>query len=68
MKENLLWVETFDTIEELRTALIAFAKRYNENWLVARHGYKTPAKVREEQTMPQLAIDPRAAAALLLAA
>jgi transposase InsO family protein len=68
LKENLLWVETFDTIEELRTALIAFAKRYNENWLVARHGYKTPAKVREEQTMPQLAIDPRAAAALLLAA
>jgi putative transposase len=68
LKENLLWVETFDTIEELRTALIAFAKHYNENWLVARHGYKTPAKVREEQTMPQLAIDPRAAAALLLAA
>src|SRR6202790_1164904 len=68
LKENLLWVETFDTIEELRTALIAFAKRYNENWLHARHGYKTTAKVREEQTMPQLAIDPRAATALLLAA
>ena len=37
---------------------VAFARRYNETWLVARHGYKTPAKIREEQTMPQIAIDP----------
>jgi hypothetical protein len=35
---------------------------------VARHGYKTPARVREEQTMPPLAIDPTLAAALPLAA
>src|ERR1035441_5117618 len=58
LKENLLWVRTFKTIEELRAALVAFARRYNETWLVARHGYKSPAKVRKEQTMPQLAIDP----------
>src|SRR6478752_2183948 len=25
LKENLLWVRTFDTIEELRTALVEFA-------------------------------------------
>jgi putative transposase len=68
LKENLLWVQTFDTIEELRIALIGFAKHYNETWLIARHGYKTPAKIREEQTMLQLAIDPTPAAALLLAA
>src|SRR6185295_7361474 len=30
LKENLLWVKTFDTIEELRAALIEFATRYNE--------------------------------------
>ena len=40
LKENLLWVRTFDTIEELRTALAEFANRYNETWLVARHGYR----------------------------
>ena len=34
----------------------------------ARHGYKTPAKVREEQTMPRIAIDPTFAATLPLAA
>jgi hypothetical protein len=44
------------------------AKRYNETWLVARHGYKTPARVREDQTMPRIAIDPTLAAALPLAA
>ena len=46
LKENLLWVRTFDTIEELRAALVEFATRYNETWLVARHGYRTPAQVR----------------------
>ena len=46
----------------------AGAKRYNETWLVARHGYKTPARVREEQTMPRIAIDPTLAATLPLAA
>src|SRR3954469_8488781 len=49
LKENLLWVRTFNTIEELRAALIEFARHYNENWLVARHGYRTPAQVRADQ-------------------
>lgn len=50
LKENLLWVRTFDTIEELRAALIEFARYYNETWLVARHGYRTPAQVRADQS------------------
>jgi hypothetical protein len=37
-------VRTFDTIEELRAALVEFATHYNETWLVARHGYRTPAR------------------------
>jgi len=49
LKENLLWVRTFDTIEELRQALIEFKKQYNEQWIVQRHGYKTPAQVRREK-------------------
>ena len=49
LKENLLWVRTFDTIEELQAALVEFATRYNETWLVARHGYRTPAQVRADQ-------------------
>ena len=49
LKENLLWVRTFETIEELRIALQDFARRYNETWLVARHRYRTPAQVRAMQ-------------------
>jgi len=43
LKENLLWVHTYDTIEDLRRALVEFAHHYNESWLVARHGHRTPA-------------------------
>lgn len=41
--------KTFDTIEELQAALVEFATRYNETWLVARHGYRTPTQVRADQ-------------------
>ena len=34
---DLLWVRTFDTIEELRAALVEFPIRYNETLVVARH-------------------------------
>ena len=49
LKENLLWVRVFDTIEELRQALQEFARHYNETWLLARHAYQTPAQVRAAQ-------------------
>lgn len=49
LKENLLWVRNFETIEELRHALLAFARWYNDNWLVARHGYQTPDQIRTSQ-------------------
>jgi hypothetical protein len=40
-------VESFETVEELRLALLAFKERYNRQWLVERHGHRTPAAVRE---------------------
>ena len=49
LKENLLWLKTFDTVEDLRLALYAFQRQYNETWLIGRHGYKPPAQVRQEQ-------------------
>jgi transposase InsO family protein len=47
LKENLLWVRHFDTIEHLRAALLEFKKTYNESWLIERHGFLTPAQARE---------------------
>jgi putative transposase len=49
LQENLLWLTTFDTIEDLRLALHAFQRQYNETWLIGRHGYKAPAQGRQEQ-------------------
>src|SRR4051812_34833377 len=49
LKENLLWVRTFDTVEELRQALLDFRESYNTTWLIERHGFQTPAAVRKNQ-------------------
>ena len=49
LKENLLWVRRFATIEELRLALLQFQRTYNQTWIVERHGYQTPAAVRAAQ-------------------
>ena len=46
LKEQLLWVETYDSVEALRAALQAFRSRYNASWIVARHNYRTPSEVR----------------------
>lgn len=49
LKENLLWARTFDSVEELRRALVEFKHHYNHNWLMAKHRNKTPAQIRKER-------------------
>ena len=49
LKENLLWVRRFETVEELRLALQRFRETYNRTWIIERHGYRTPAQVRAAQ-------------------
>ena len=49
LKENLLWVRTFASVEELRLALLAFRKTTNATWLIERHGLRPPAAIRREQ-------------------
>ena len=46
LKEQLLWLRTFETAEELRLALQEFKDRYNREWLIARNGYLTPEQAR----------------------
>src|SRR3954452_17798510 len=52
LKENLLWVRSFETIEELRQALLEFRETYNTTWLIERHGFLTPAQFRHKQLQP----------------
>jgi hypothetical protein len=48
LKENLLWIEPFATVAELAEALRRFKRRYNDQWLIERHGYRTPGQVHGE--------------------
>lgn len=48
LKEQVLWVRSFDTIEALRQALQEWRTLYNERWMVERHDHRSPAQVRRE--------------------
>ena len=51
LKEQLRWVRTFETVEDLRLALLEFQERHNRAWLCERHGHQTPAAVRAQFTV-----------------
>ena len=35
-----MWVRSFETIENLRLALLAFKRTYNEQWMLAKYDYR----------------------------
>jgi len=55
LKEQLLWVRTFQTVEELRQALLDWLRLYYEQWLVERHGFRSPIQVRRDFLSPSAA-------------
>lgn len=48
LKEQLLWINRFKNVEELRIALLNFQKKYNEQWLLGSHQHQTPKQVYEK--------------------
>jgi putative transposase len=50
LKEECLYLHDFESLEEARTVIGEFIERYNRGWLIERHGYKTPAEVRQQLT------------------
>ena len=48
LKENVLWVRSFETIEELRLALLEFKRKYDEQWMLEKYDYRSPAQVRRD--------------------
>lgn len=48
LKEQLLWLQDYNDEEDLRGALYEFRERYNANWILQRHAYRTPQQVRQE--------------------
>jgi putative transposase len=49
LKEQLLWVRSFEDAEDVRRALAEWINTYNEHWLIERHGHRAPAVVRRER-------------------
>jgi putative transposase len=47
LKERVLRIERFETLEELRSAIRAFAAVFNREWLLERHSYRTPIAARD---------------------
>lgn len=41
-----VWIERFETFEQLRARVRRFARDYNAHWLLERHGYRTPTEAR----------------------
>ncbi len=46
LKEQLPWLQTLETVEELRQALLEFKERFTRHWLLRWHGYATPTQAR----------------------
>jgi putative transposase len=53
LKQQLLWLRRFETVEALEAALHEFKDRYNREWLIARHGYVSPSEQHRRLTAPQ---------------
>lgn len=46
-KEQLLWVQYFQSIPELIRALEEFRALYNHHWLIERMGFELPVQARQ---------------------
>jgi putative transposase len=47
LKEECVYGTRFRSLEHARQVLAEFIGRYNQEWILERHGYMTPAEVRE---------------------
>jgi transposase InsO family protein len=46
LKEECLYLHDFESLEQARVIIGDFVRRYNEQWILERHGYRTPTAVR----------------------
>ena len=47
LKEQVLWIDRFETLEDMQHAVRRFGRTYNQHWLIERHDYRTPTEAGE---------------------
>ena len=47
LKEECLWLENIQNVDHARQIVGGWLELYNSQWLLERHGYRTPREVRE---------------------
>ena len=55
LKEELIWLQEWQSIDELKTVLDEFVEYFNENYLHSALQYKTPNQFEKEQMTLNLA-------------
>ncbi len=56
LKMECLWLENFRDVEHAREVVDRWMETYNSEWLIERHGHRTPREVREaSQAVPEVA-------------
>ena len=59
LKEECIYLHDFETLEEARAVIGTFVERYNNGWLLQRHGYHDPGpRPREAQPKGGLTFKP----------
>ena len=48
LKEECLYLHDFESLEQAREIIGEFVRRYNAQWILERHGDRTPADVRRD--------------------
>lgn len=51
LKEECLYLHDFESLEHARRVIAEFIARYNTQWMLERHGYRTPAEIRRAFTL-----------------
>lgn len=47
LKEQAIYGRVFQNIEEVRSAVDTFIRKYNQQWLIEKMGYQTPTQARQ---------------------
>jgi putative transposase len=50
LKEQCLWAQLHDTVDQLRQAVAGFVESYNTQWLIGRLGHRTPKEASQDTT------------------